>query len=83
MEKYSEKINYIDIKNLQNFTKQIKKFLTMTFLKKKNNNLIKNKHIYKNKNNSSLVIKKIFEKHTKKIIKSLSFNLSDGDEQYS
>ncbi len=37
-EKYTEKLHYIDLKNLDNFKKVIKKFLITTFLRKRQSN---------------------------------------------
>jgi len=78
-------LHYIDLKNFENFKEIIKKFLVKTFLKKKNR-FIKNHKSQKNKTSTAICyVSKIKRNKTeinpidKKIIKSLSFNLSDGD----
>jgi hypothetical protein len=84
-------MHYIDIKNLDNFKKIIKKFLITTFLKKRNSNNLQKSKFSKNSRTSSssiqnVTVKRItfentnMDKDTKKIFKSLSFNLSEGDD---
>lgn len=77
-------LHYIDLKNFENFKGVIKKFLVKTFLKKKDMKFIKKSKSLKTKSSSSFFKRNNSHKKEesnihKKIIKSLSFNYSDGD----
>jgi hypothetical protein len=78
-------LHYIDLKNFENFKIFIRKFLVKTFLKKKNIDNVKkiNKSEKLKSSNSVYFVKRrssaLKNTFDKKVIKSLSFNLSDGD----
>jgi hypothetical protein len=81
-------LHYIDLKIFDNFKDIIRKFLVKTFLNKKNNGSVKKNKSQKNRTTTSIYcVSKNNNNDTnnldqidKKIIKSLSFNFSDGDE---
>jgi hypothetical protein len=79
-------LHYTDLKIFDNFKEIIKRFLVKTFLKKKNIGSIKKNKSQKNRTTNSIYCvsnnnKTDFINYIdKKIIKSLSFNFSDGDE---